>query len=176
MNALVLRLVNGLAAVQDSDVVVEPETEMGEGEELLGEITDLNLKKLFVLHGRETAEFRKKLLASKAELGHDHTPECPACARSADLLVEHDYGKGVENLFWAAVKTSLTPENRLKTIMAGGVGLRKGWKIVTLAPEPEPEMEIVMLGPIDLGGLDLAQFGLDGLGGKPKTKGKPKKE
>lgn len=157
MNALVLRLMNGLAAVQDSDVV-EPELEVQEGEEIIGEITEIDLRKLFIFFNRVKAEYVQKREAVVILTDHDHTRECSRCAMSAEIIVEKGFSDGVEKLFWTALKKTLTIESRFKVIAGSGVRISKGWKIVAVRP------------------INLAELCLCGFGGKTKPKPKGKKK
>ncbi|MCC6290867.1 hypothetical protein IT398_02280 [Candidatus Nomurabacteria bacterium] len=114
--------------------------EVGEGEEVIGVLTDPYLQKLAVLRGRLTNQMVKlskehahkqiESFGAEFESGHD-SATCEDCKMSRALATLGDKKKTVDLLFWTGLRHELSEEAHVKLQEAGGViGLRKDWKIV----------------------------------------------
>jgi hypothetical protein len=142
VNRLISRLVDGINAVKEEGIA-GPDGKVAEGEVVIGTICDLELRKFHEfreeLHRGIQAKKEALRELKVAEGSKEHVPEkCPGCIGGAELIGESEFAEAVSNLFWSAVKDSLSISDRIKIHEAGGVGLRENWQIVTLADRGNP--------------------------------------
>lgn len=136
----------------DPSSIENPEDAVAEGEEVVGILVDLQLRRLSILLERlvgehaEVIESARKLLEEKArgwnqfeEETDDHDPmTCQGCTMLRQVKVLSDKIEAVNVLFWGSVRTSVPESVTIKFYKAGGVGIRKDWQIVVL-PKREPD-------------------------------------
>jgi len=137
MNKTLKRLFDGIAAIKPENIE-EPKDKLGEGEVVIGQITDRELKKFFIFKNHVADSLRdmvKKHNKMKSdEIGHNPLT-CPKCQDEARLKSEHDFYEAVKDLFWTAVKDTLSSRNKVRLSGGSGIGLRSGWQIV-ITPRP----------------------------------------
>jgi len=125
----------------------EPNGDISEGEEVIGEITDPDLKKLWIFLNSYLAGYekeKKSLLGKLATIldSEEKKEECGpggclVCQTMADLELREDLLKVLDTLFWISVKMSLSPEKFIafSQKIEGSLRIVKGWKIVSLPPK-----------------------------------------
>lgn len=149
MLALLEKINDGVGAVTK---VVEPNSPVAEGEEVIGEINDLELKKLFTFRYTliDSQKMDSDSLKKEAEyLGptHKHDDDCSICFRLQALKLKEELIRVVSEIFWHSVYLSLDIKNLKKALSSstGDVGVRVGWKIV-LKPKKESNIRIIGIG------------------------------
>jgi hypothetical protein len=160
VNETLKRLQDGIAGVKSDILIMGPGTPVGEGETVIGELTDLDLRRFFIYHcecidahEKMASEFKQHMSGRLLDLSKEHNMlTCPECLAGGKLMIEGSFVKAVANFFWAAVKASLTTEGQLKYVSnQKGIAIRRGWKIVTLKADEPADEDIFMLdisGPI----------------------------
>jgi len=143
----------GVASVAEADIK-SPENEIEEGDVVIGEVTDLELRKFHVFRGRFLKESRQKLAEDceqlieqvmRLDLSKHDGDNCPHCRAMVGLELEGEIGKVVDDLFWAAIKSSLSEDGLFKLSKGGGIGLYKDWKIA-VTPRAHPRVIVRAMG------------------------------
>jgi len=153
MNRLIQRLVDGIAGIKDEEIV-SPKYEVEDGEVVLGELNDPELRRFHIFLGKVSLDFKERAKTVKgskeveegAGLAHNSN-KCPRCLANSELLPEKNYQGAISSLFWAAIQDSLSSGDKIKVLNSRGIGLRKGWKIVLL---PENGTLSELLGIISI--------------------------
>ena len=132
---------------------------IGEGEIVIGEVTDPDVQKLYgflAKHGDEMAErlkgIHERMLTTviQDDLDHQdddpnedaslrHARHCVSCRAQAEMQTEEARHQLLHDLFWGSISTSLTIEDRVRANKGNGLGLRQGWKIVIMKESVEDE-------------------------------------
>ena len=142
MKNAIMRLIDGLSAIKKKDIK-NPVVEIDRDEVIIGELSDPDLQRLYIFQGllhekmhKDIEAFKKIEVSHKTDEGHNLL-NCPRCQAGLNLESENDFTSAVRSLFWASVRSSLSLEGNLKCTTAGGIAIRKGWKIVT-CPQEHP--------------------------------------
>jgi len=132
------------AEVSDADPTNCPDfdKEVEKGEKVLGVLSE-NLKRLsFVLshHRAATAAECQKThsLMEKVTLSRKK-PSQKDMGILQEHVLDHVVSDAIAELFWASVKEEF-PE---AVLCQHGIGIRKGWKIVSLKPDESGDMHVL---------------------------------
>ena len=153
MDRLMKRIRDGVAAVTDKDLDELKLRPIEKDEDVVGEVTDMALRRLFA--------FRRKLLASNAKLKEElkakglvhaggfqvhHNPnKCSLCQEIAVLIAEKEFETTVGQIFWTVAGASLSVKATIDQTFpqAGTLAVVDGWKIVAT---PEQDDGMVIMG------------------------------
>jgi hypothetical protein len=138
VNKTIVRLVDGIVNV-DPRLIKEPSSSPSPIEVIIGELNDPELQQFYAYQHQLGEEARKKIKSIRdiPALSDDvHDPKkCPQCQALMGMTLELEYSKAVSDLFWSAVSSSISSEGMEKVTKIGGMGIRKGWKIVAVPNE-----------------------------------------
>ena len=134
MTKILRRLCDGISAIKPEDIN-GPNDKVGSNEVIVGQITDIELQKFYAFKNN-TIDSYNKMAGEHNEMVDCSTTgdslTCPKCQNLGRTMVECDFANAVDDLFWADVEATLSPENKVKFSHGGGIGLREGWKIVVM--------------------------------------------
>lgn len=135
----------------------EPNNEMAEGETVVGTMSD-ELKQLYAIFDDSAEEVKKRQDTEKEKLGEITKKPMSECSTEELAFVQNfllaiDRHEKLGDIFWHEVAEEF-PQTTTDDL---GVGVRKGWQVVVLAPEkkrsPLSSCGIIIVGsiPFNLG-------------------------
>lgn len=143
------RMINGINSVTE---IKKPGRAIGKGEIVIGKIDDVELQKFynfFTQTSDECDRLIKKNLHSLIDTPpiHEETDslKCPSCKILAEISSEKGFSDAVTNMFWTAVKESLTLESKIKLATTSSIGLRSDWEIVLVPQEGVGLLDILSM-------------------------------
>jgi hypothetical protein len=145
-----------LEAIETKDI--KPfENKPGEGDVVIGCLTDTDVQKLFTLRrllGEEAAELVREYehtevderAVKRQNRQHDRA-NCPACRMRPQLALINQQMEAVDALCWASLWAELTLAQATALEEAGGtIGLAEGWQITGSRPSPRGVSIFELLG------------------------------
>lgn len=149
MLSLLKKIHDDIDAIKEVATIDSP---VAKDEEVIGQITDLELKKLFTLRSILINSYKKDndlLVEEAGKLGrsHKHDDNCPICSKVEALQLKNKLMEVLGEIFWHCVHLSLDTKNLKKALSSstGAVGVRAGWKIV-LMPKEESNIRVIGVG------------------------------
>ncbi len=159
MSKLMGWLRDAMASIRPADIM-EPPDDIQEGDEVIGVLESPDLRRMNTVRltltdsilemSRKLARDAEDLITEKSRSGREDDGESVRSMASKALReIESIIARksAIDNLFWAALREELPPESQEKVDKkSGDIGIRKGWQIVAIPQEPEPEISIGGLG------------------------------
>jgi len=125
-----------------------PKQKIGEEEQVIDVVTDLEVKKIYVLASKEIKNSNHILERFRAEdcdkKDHDATT-CSCCISFRHAMMSREKSRPLISLFWVCLKDTLSPKD-LTTLYNdeyNGLGIRKDWKVVIFKKKQEESRIII---------------------------------